>query len=978
MKSVANQFVKMPWLLVFLVVALPWELSAQARQERQDDPNVDNTVGLPQPGFLFPTLPAIITTPDGFDNFDLGTTNAEPHMSTNPLNPPWFFNAFNPLGSGQSFHTEDGVTWTSNNPSWPSNAGDPVSAYDSLGNLYYEVMKWPITACWVARSSNNGQTWSSAVTSVAGRDKNWIAADQTMGPYANYVYTTMTGPSPTGNFARSTDLGATWTTTFSPTTQVLPGMMVAVGPNVLGGNNISGGCVYVVTHSGSNPAGIYTFYASTDGGVTFTLKSTNQFSNYIGTELSGRSTVQGMRCRPYPMIASDNSFGPYRGRLYLVYASNNPPGNGNKSDIFLRYSADQGVSWSPAVVVNDDLNSQNNFQFHPAIWCDKETGRLYIKFYDTRRVPTSDSMDVYATYTDDGGDTFAPNQRLTNRTFRINISGSPGPTYRGDYDAITSNRFASMAVWTDFRNAPSPNYLGMTAYFPDFAMLARTLQDTLKNIDSTTAIINIPAVKLYTYGVKFSASVSPAAPFVLTWPQGDSLSAVPDSLPLKIMTNSVPTGNYTVSVLGQGPNGTPVHRRTIPIRVQYIANTVAVLQPNGGEEWIQGQNKKIRWSNTGDVDTVRIEYSSDNGSTWTVVNANVNAELDSINWTVSAPPTTQGRVRVSWIDSTTTVWDQSDNAFNVLPPTPIISTAPDSLRAIVQAGNNTGFDTLHITNSGTLTLSWSSTGTTWANAFPDSGSVSADSTRKAPVRFSSSGLLGGTYWGNLSIASNDTFHSPSLVPMRLTVVGIAQITVTPRDTLRFSSIPVGTIDTLSVSILNSGTDTLRGSAVTVPLIGTFRSITPTVKLAPNDSTDIRITFAPTDSVSYSAILRIVSNDPDPADDTVLVTLTGRGSGLTSVEHIAHAVIPDHYWLEQNYPNPFNPSTTIRFALPKSEYVTLKIYNLLGKEVATLADGYYSAGEYKVEWVATDLPSGVYFYRLQSGSFNTTRKLMLLK
>jgi hypothetical protein len=95
-------------------------------------------------------------------------------------------------------------------------------------------------------------------------------------------------------------------------------------------------------------------------------------------------------------------------------------------------------------------------------------------------------MDVYATYTDDGGLTFAPNQRLTNRTFKINISGAVGPTYRGDYDAITSNRYAALAVWTDFRNS---NYLGMTAYFPDFAMLTRAIRDTLKFTDSTTAVI---------------------------------------------------------------------------------------------------------------------------------------------------------------------------------------------------------------------------------------------------------------------------------------------------------------------------------------------------------------------------------------------------------------------------------------------------------------------------------------------------------
>jgi len=939
----------------------------------QDNPLLDTPVPLyPERAGITPSV-TVITTPDGFDNFDLGVTNAEPHMSTNPLNPLWFFNAFN---TNSAFRTLDGHTWIASSPSFPNVAGDPVTAYDSLGNLYYETMKSPITGCWVIRSADNGQTWTSAVTSIAGIDKNWIACDQTMGPYANYVYTTMTAGSGVGNFARSTDFGLTWTTTFSPSTQSLPGMMVAVGPNVLGGNNISGGCVYVVTHSGTNGAGIYTFYRSTDGGLTFLQMSQHQFSNYIGTEIGGRSTVQFMRTRPYPFIAADNSFGPYRGRLYLVYASNNPPGNGNKSDVFLRYSTDQGATWSSARVVNDDPNSQNNFQFHPAIWCDKETGRLYIHFYDTRRVPTSDSMDVYATYTDDGGETFAPNQRLTNRTFRINYNGATTATYRGDYNAITSNRYVAGAVWTDFRNS---NFLGMFSYFPDFAMLARSQRDTLKNSDSTIAMISIPAVKLYTYGVKFTATVTPSASFVFSWPSGDSLAAVPDSLPLRIRTDNVPTGNYTVIVTGRGPNGTPVHRRSLAIRVQYIPNTVAVLQPNGGEQWIQGQNKKIRWRTTGDVDTIRIEYSSNNGSTWTLVNANVPAGIDSVNWIVPAPPTSQGRIRVSWIDSIATVWDQSDNPFSVLLPTPLIATLPDTLRSTIQVGNNVGYDTLRISNVGTLMLNWSSTGPTWANAVPDTGSVPPDSTRKVPVRFSASGLLGGSYFGTLSIASNDSTHSPHIVPMRMTVVGVAQIVVTPRDTLRFGSVPVNRVDTLNVRIGNVGTDTLRATSVTIPPIGVFRTLTPTLRVAPNDSGVIRVSFAPTDSTAgYQATLRIVSNDPDPPDDTVFVILTGRGSGIVSVEIAARGTIPVEYRLDQNYPNPFNPGTTIRFALPTAGYSSLRVYNLLGEEVATLADGYHQAGEYTIDWDAEDLPSGVYFYRLRSGAFSATKKLLLLK
>jgi hypothetical protein len=920
----------------------------------------------------------VYTSPEGFDNFDLGVTNAEPHMVSNPVNPLWFFSAFNPLSSGQSFHTEDGMTWTSNNPSWPSNSGDPVAAYDSLGNLYYEVMKSPINACWVAKSTNNGQTWGTAVTSVAGVDKNWIAADQTMGPFANYIYTTMTR-SGGGNFARSTDGGATWTNTFAPTTQSLPGMMVAVGPNVLGGADTSGGCVYVVTHSGTNSAGTYTFYVSRDGGVTFTQKSANQFSNYIGTEIGGRSTVQGMRCRPYPMIAADNSFGPYRGRFYLAYASNNPSGNGNKSDIFLRYSTDQGATWSSPAVVNDDPNSQSNFQFHPAIWCDKQTGRLYIKFYDTRRTVTSDSMDVYGTYTDDGGETFATNQRLTTQKFKINISGATGPTYRGDYDAITSNRYASMAVWTDFRNG---NYLGMTAYLPDFAMLTRTLRDTLKAVDSTTAVIKIPAVKLYTYGVKFTASVSPAAPFVLTFPNGDSLATVPDSLTLKIKANNVSNGDYVITVVGRGPNGTPAHRRTIPIRVQFIPNSVRVVQPNGGELWIQGQTRQIQWTSGGEVNNVQVEYSTNNGTSWSTIIASVPASTGFHNWTIPPTPSTQARVRVAWLDSLNTVRDQSDTTFILSAPTPLVSTTNDTLRAILQIGNNTTVDTLRLSNSGTITLNWTSTGTTWANASPASGSVPADSTRRFLVQFNSTGLQPGTYRGNLTITSNDTYHSPLLIPMRLTVTGIAQITVTPRDSLNFGAVRMGTTDTLSLRVRNTGSDTLRAtSAVSPP--GRFATLTPTVKLAPNDSTTIRITFTPLDSTStYSATLRIVSNDPDPADDTVFVALRGRGRGVTSVRLAVLDIIPDRYQLDQNYPNPFNPSTTIRFGIPsgsgQAETATLRVFDMLGREVALLVNDKLSPGLYTAHFETSGLSSGVYLYRLNAGKFVATKKMILTK
>lgn len=89
-------------------------------------------------------------------------------------------------------------------------------------------------------------------------------------------------------------------------------------------------------------------------------------------------------------------------------------------------------------------------------------------------------------------------------------------------------------------------------------------------------------------------------------------------------------------------------------------------------------------------------------------------------------------------------------------------------------------------------------------------------------------------------------------------------------------------------------------------------------------------------------------------------------------------IPLTFELQQNYPNPFNPSTAIRFSLPNSEFATLRIFNLLGQEIAMLVAGHLTAGTHQVVWNPESTPSGIYFYRLQAGTFNQARKLIVLK
>ena len=90
------------------------------------------------------------------------------------------------------------------------------------------------------------------------------------------------------------------------------------------------------------------------------------------------------------------------------------------------------------------------------------------------------------------------------------------------------------------------------------------------------------------------------------------------------------------------------------------------------------------------------------------------------------------------------------------------------------------------------------------------------------------------------------------------------------------------------------------------------------------------------------------------------------------------IIPRHFMLMQNYPNPFNPTTTITFSLPKQQHVTLMIYNLLGREVHTLVDEQSQAGMHTVTFDASELSSGIYFYRLQAGDYSESKRMMLLK
>lgn len=129
-----------------------------------------------------------------------------------------------------------------------------------------------------------------------------------------------------------------------------------------------------------------------------------------------------------------------------------------------------------------------------------------------------------------------------------------------------------------------------------------------------------------------------------------------------------------------------------------------------------------------------------------------------------------------------------------------------------------------------------------------------------------------------------------------------------------------------------------------------------------------------DSVSWVGALAVKENS----------LLVGTWNAIYRVDGVIVGVedepnaIPSSFHLEQNYPNPFNPSTTIEFALSSRSHVRLSIWNVIGQEVAMLVDGEKSSGTHRIAWDASGLPSGVYFYRLETKQFIQTKKMLLMK
>ncbi|MDH3268054.1 MAG: T9SS type A sorting domain-containing protein [Ignavibacteria bacterium] len=383
-----------------------------------------------------------------------------------------------------------------------------------------------------------------------------------------------------------------------------------------------------------------------------------------------------------------------------------------------------------------------------------------------------------------------------------------------------------------------------------------------------------------------------------------------------------------------------------------ISPAVIVTAPNGGEDWMVSTQQNITWTSL-NITNVSIEYSTDNGSAWLDVVVSVPAASGSYSWTIPNTLSLQCLVRISDA-SNASVNDVSDSAFTI--SNLVTVTAPNG------GENWIGDDQHDITwtsqNITNVSIEYSTdNGSAWLGVVASTPASGGSYNWTVPNTPSTQCLV------RISDASNASINDVSDATFTIAPGPMITVTAPNGGELWLAGTDHNiTWTRQSVSQVKIEYSTDNGSVwidvvATTPAVFGFYNWT--IPNTPSTQCLVRISDA------GNAAVNDVSDNAFTIEEAV------------SVEDLKSG-IPEEYALYQNYPNPFNPSTKIEFAIPSPSQVTIDVFNQLGEQIATILNSNLSAGYYKVEFDASNLPSGLYFYRILSGNFVETRKMVLLR
>lgn len=377
--------------------------------------------------------------------------------SENPLNLVAGTNdyRFGDSDVGVAYSFDGGATWTANtldgiDPSLGkySTQGDPAVAAHRNGVFYYAFIDFnrddDRNRLGVAKSTDGGVTWPqigvvidhSGSGSQDFEDKEYIAVDNTGGPFDGNVYVSWTRFPVSGSsrilLSRSTDGGLT----FSPPILIgdspggVQGSVPVVGPR---------GEVYVVWKK----EGTLLLDKSTDGGVTWGSDALVSFIDPIPSPLPGAD----FRVNSFPTVVAYRPAGSLQAHVCVAWADQAFGGEG--PDILFRRSTDEGRTWGDLVRVSDDTNG--SYQWFPWMAVDPD-GNIDIIFFDRREDPNSTRYHIYDAQSTDSGLSFLSNSKVTDVVSDA-INDGFGGEFIGDYNGVASTSIGVRPFWTDTRSA---------------------------------------------------------------------------------------------------------------------------------------------------------------------------------------------------------------------------------------------------------------------------------------------------------------------------------------------------------------------------------------------------------------------------------------------------------------------------------------------------------------------------------------------
>lgn len=396
-----------------------------------------------------------------------GGNQSETSIASNPTNPSNVFAIANDPTSTllfANYSMDGGTTWTpSSVAGLPGTWGDAQTAWDSFGNLFVTYLSSSLTAVVTVLSSDGGQTFSVINTTTTGGliDQPSIAVGPSnFGDGTGSVWVSYESFSANAGQGGIAVKGAVVTGLGNVTSfvaaRMVPGsseLVAQSGPGNFG--NIAVGprgqvlVAYELPSFTVGPAGLYVNLDaggfSGEFGAPVLITTTNVGGFAPLTPQPNRSTDAEVS------VAYDTSGGPHTGRVYVVYTDRASVSDMNDTDIYARYSDDDGLVWSDRVLVNDDGHT-GKAQFNPAIAVDQSSGNstagfLAVTWYDGRTSPLNNSAAVWGTISIDGGQSFLPNVQISTGLINAHAS-DPGFEF-GDYDTMDFNNGTLFRSWTD-------------------------------------------------------------------------------------------------------------------------------------------------------------------------------------------------------------------------------------------------------------------------------------------------------------------------------------------------------------------------------------------------------------------------------------------------------------------------------------------------------------------------------------------------